>query len=391
MKYFSYLNSATEIINLYNGKQPFHLFIKDFFRQHKKYGSADRKQITHLCYCYFRLGNSLENISISEKIITALFLCSDRSNEILAAVKPAWHEKINLPIEEKCAFINLRIDALNIFPYPGELSEQIDRKDFTLSHLIQPDVFLRCRPGYIQTIISKLQNAGISYTLSNKNCISVPNNTKADLLIALNKEAVVQDYNSQRTGDFMQLVKKNNSILKIWDCCAASGGKSILAKDIFENIDLTVSDIRETVLINLKKRFAEAGIKINKMLRADIANEKVNLPFNTFDFIIADVPCTGSGTWGRTPEKLFFFEQSEIEDYQLLQKKIITSVLPHLKKDGHLLYITCSAFKKENEDMVDFIKEKFAVEIVQSGILKGYDIKADTMFAALVRKKFSIE
>src|ERR1700733_6487175 len=102
MKYFSYLNTAVEITGSYKGQQPFHLFVKDFFRQHKKYGSSDRKQITHLCYCYFRLGNSLQNIPASEKILIALFLCSHQSNQLLAQIKPAWNEKIDLSIEEKC-------------------------------------------------------------------------------------------------------------------------------------------------------------------------------------------------------------------------------------------------------------------------------------------------
>lgn len=53
--------------------------------------------------------------------------------------------------------------------------------------------------------------------------------------------------------------------------------------------------------------------------------------------------------------------------------------------DGYLLYITCSVFKKENEDMVSFIQQQ-GFELVKMELLKGYDIKADSMFAALLRK-----
>ena len=49
-----------------------------------------------------------------------------------------------------------------------------------------------------------------------------------------------------------------------------------------------------------------------------------------------------------------------------------------------MLYITCSVFKKENEAMVDEIREKFNLQLLEMEMLKGYDKKADTLFAALL-------
>ena len=57
-----------------------------------------------------------------------------------------------------------------------------------------------------------------------------------------------------------------------------------------------------------------------------------------------------------------------------------------LKPGGHLLYITCSVFKKENEENVSFIKENFHFDLIKMEVLKGYDKKADTLFAALLKK-----
>ncbi len=79
MKHFSHLNSAAEIIRLYKGEEPFHHFIKEFFRQHKKYGSNDRKRISGLCYAYFRLGNSFPGLAMEERILTGLFSSAPRS------------------------------------------------------------------------------------------------------------------------------------------------------------------------------------------------------------------------------------------------------------------------------------------------------------------------
>ena len=112
------------------------------------------------------------------------------------------------------------------------------------------------------------------------------------------------------------------------------------------------------------------------------ATHNSQLTTHSFDLIIFDAPCTGSGTWSRTPEQLYYFKDEKIDDYSTLQKKMLANIIPHLKEGGSLLYITCSVFKKENEEIVDFIKENFHLQLKKMEILKGYDKNADSMFAA---------
>ncbi|MFT3933867.1 MAG: methyltransferase domain-containing protein [Chitinophagaceae bacterium] len=386
MKHFSHLNSAVAIIEAYKGGQPFHLFIKDFFKQHKKYGSRDRKQITHLCYCYFRLGLAAKEKKIADAIIEALFLCSTTGNDLLDALDPVLNAKASLTIDEKFAFLNIIPTALKIFPYVEALSDEIDANAFNLSHLMQPDVFIRIRPGHQHKVIDKLNKASVDFKNIDNNCIALSPSTKIQDLLQLNKEAVIQDYSSQQTGNFMQMISDSHRPISVWDCCAASGGKSIVAKDILGEIALTVSDIRPVILENLKKRLEEAGIKNFKTIQADLAQPlKTNLP--SFDFIIADVPCSGSGTWGRTPEQLSYFQEQSIEAFHQLQQKIVQTVISKLKPGGHFLYITCSVFKKENEIMADFISTQLKLRLLKKQVLKGYDQHADTMFVALFKKQ----
>ncbi len=383
-RYFSHLNSASEIINSYNGGEPFASFLRKYFSQHKKYGSKDRKQVGHLCYCYFRLGKAVLSWPVEERIAAGLFLCSDVPNEMLAAIKPAWNENAGLSLKEKYELLAEKNTVIDVFPWKDELSEGIDPEEFSLSFFTQPDLFLRLRPGKGDVVKQKLELAGIEYKTLAESCIALPNSSKIDEVVDLNKEAVVQDYNSQRVGELMKLAINNRS-LTVWDCCAASGGKSLMAYDLNPDIKLTVSDIRESILINLRKRFKEAGIKNYESFEANLAEKMINSQLSTFDLVIADVPCTGSGTWSRTPEQLYYFDQKKIAEYASLQKRIISNVIPHIKAGGHFLYITCSVFKKENEELVDFIKQNFHLHPVKMEILKGYDKKADTMFAALFR------
>jgi 16S rRNA (cytosine967-C5)-methyltransferase len=388
-RYYSYINSAKEIITAYTGAEPFASHLKKQFAANKKFGSKDRKQITQLCYCYFRLGKSLQHVSVEEKLLAGLFLSSRSSNELLQHLKPEWNDVIEMQLEKKLKLLNSAIDASSIFPFANELSHGIDADEFAFSHLRQPDLFLRIRPGRKDTVLHQLKATDVSFQLIGNNTVALPNATKIEEVIMLNKDAVVQDYSSQRVGEVLENLKSEieNKKWNVWDCCAASGGKSIMAKDILGDFDLTVSDVRESILINLKKRFQEAGIKDHKSFVRDLSlHSQLTTHHSPFDLIIADVPCSGSGTWGRTPEQLSLFQSSSIETYSSLQKKIVSNTVSKLKHDGYFLYITCSVFKKENEDNVAWMQEELKLQLVKQEVIKGFAVKADTMFAALLKK-----
>ena len=144
---------------------------------------------------------------------------------------------------------------------------------------------------------------------------------------------------------------------------------------------LTVSDVRPSIIANLKKRFAEAGIKNYNAFVADAVTASPN---TKFDLIIADVPCSGSGTWARTPEQLSFFKESQVDDYTALQIAIAANAIKYLEPGGYLLYITCSVFKKENELQVEKLLA-MGMQLVEQEVLKGYSENADSMFVALLR------
>jgi 16S rRNA (cytosine967-C5)-methyltransferase len=384
-RFHSYLNSAEKILLSYKGKEPFASFIKEYFSAHKKYGSKDRKQISHLCYCCFRLGKAGDKLPLNEKILAGLFVCSDEPSEVLQHLKPEWNEKVRLTLKQKLSSVSFQLSS--VFPWKEELSEDIDHEKFSTSFFIQPDLFLRIRPGHTEKAMVKLDQENIAYKFIPPSTLRLANSFKTDKYFDPDKEVVVQDYNSQRVGEFLPVRPGQSD--RIWDCCAASGGKSIMAYDLDPSIDLAVSDVRESILINLRKRFEKAGIKRYRSFVTDLSHSPLptNLPVAIgapFDLIIADVPCTGSGTWSRTPEQLVFFDTKKIEEYSALQKKIVSNLIPYLKPGGQLVYITCSVFKKENEEIVRFIKDKFHLHIKKMELLKGYEIKADSMFAAIL-------
>ncbi len=367
-----HLRYAAELILAYNGDEPFHLYLKRYFREHKKHGSRDRRNITSLCYHYFRLGNGILNpMRIDEKLSLGDYLNSN-TPDIL-------HERLK---EETGHF-----DAVQIFPFNDYLSNHIEKELFNLSFLQQPLLFVRIRPGFRQHVLNVLSENKIQFEQLNDNCLSFENNTAIEKLFLTDKEVVIQDYNSQQAALFFEKMEAApHPQINIWDCCAGSGGKSILAADFFRRYKLTVSDKRKSILANLQKRFRNAGIKNFKIIMADLSKPVSKITGGPFDLIIADVPCSGSGTWGRTPEQMHCFDKNEIDEYTALQRTIITNSISYLKKDGYLLYLTCSVFEKENEDNTKFLSKENGLKIMHQQYLKGYEMKADTLFGSLMKK-----
>jgi 16S rRNA (cytosine967-C5)-methyltransferase len=381
MRYYSYLNTAVQLVKSYSGEEPFANYCKKYFAEHNKYGSTDRKQITHLCYCYFRLGKTENQWPLEERMLLGLYLCSTIPNDILNTLKPSWNDTVLLPLNQKHS-------TLDCFPFKLELSNGIEREVFVNTHFSQPDLFLRLRPHKEKIVLDRLIKKNIPFQKVNASCVALPNGTKIEDIVQLDTDVVVQDYSSQRIENFFRLVKlPEKKKLLVWDCCAASGGKSILVKDVFDNVHITVSDIRSSILINLKKRFTAAGIHHYRSFVQDLSQQAPADSEPPFDLIMADVPCSGSGTWGRTPEQLCFFKEETIEKYNSLQKSIVGNAISNLYAGKYFLYSTCSVFKKENEDIVDYIIGKFSLTLVKMELIKGYELKADTMFAALFIKK----
>jgi 16S rRNA (cytosine967-C5)-methyltransferase len=389
MRFQSYFNTAILLISQYDGTMPLVHFLKQYFAQHKKHGSKDRKLITHLCYCYYRLGHSLKESTIEERLRVALFLCNDTTGEWFVLFEEDWINNWQSSLQMRLHFVEEKMPAfsvLEIFPWHSQLSsEAYDPYAFCLSHLVQPDLFLRIRPGNHETVIQKLQRAGIPFTSVGNDCIALPNGSKIDTVVDIDKEVVVQDHSSQRVAEVLKEIKQDTKkTLAVWDCCAASGGKSILVTDVLSNLSLTVSDLRKSIIQNLETRFRKAGIKPKTVFVADLSQPIRPASLPAFNLVVCDVPCTGSGTWGRTPEQLYHFSEEKIEAYAGLQKKIVSNVIPHIEPGGYLLYITCSVFAKENEAReADILAQ--GMELVRMDWLKGYDQKADSMFAALFK------
>jgi 16S rRNA (cytosine967-C5)-methyltransferase len=395
MKYDNLLRYAVRVVDAYSGEKPLHIWLKDFFRANPQMGSRDRKLVSEMVYCFYRMGHALKGISAEECIQAGLFLCNEEPVEALGYLKPEWNEAAGKTIEEKIAILKERYPDFSpeqIFPFGNLLSEGVDYAAYCLSYLKKPELFIRVRKGKEEITGAKLREHKIAFSEPEPDsrllfkAYSFANGTRLDEVLDLNREAVVQDLSSQKTGSLMKLPEADpERAIRAWDCCAASGGKSILLADLYPMLDLTVSDIRKTILENLRKRFAGAGIKRYRAFQIDLTRQ-ADIPGESFDLILADLPCTGSGTWSRTPESLYFFDPGTLDDYSRRQKIILSNITGNLKAGGMLVYITCSVFAAENEEVVRELEANGELQMVSRQMIAGYADRADSMFAAVFGK-----
>ena len=387
MRVEHHIRSFEQLIKNYDGAMPLHRFLFAYYKQNKQMGSSDRRWATRYAYSFFRLGKALGKLEPLLRLAIADFLCHDTLSLIAARYLPDFQNSVELPVIDKITLVNNKFPEFKleeVFSFTTDLSESIVKEDLFRSFFTQPDLFIRVRSTHIQSIVNQLQANNVEVTEVSDTTLALPNGTKLEQVLTDPRLYQIQDLSSQYTGKFFE----PNKYDYWWDCCAASGGKSILLNSLEPNIELLVSDIRENSLNNLQERFQLAGIKKYHLKPMDLLqNNDQILHDYEFDGILLDAPCSGSGTWGRTPEMLYFFEQYKIENYVKLQKAIAANVVKYLKKDRPLIYMTCSVFKAENEDVVKYLTDNFDLKLEKMELIKGYNKKADSMFVARLIKK----
>jgi 16S rRNA (cytosine967-C5)-methyltransferase len=386
MKVEHQVRAFEQLFKSYDGILPLHRFLFAYFKQNKQMGSSDRRWATRYAYSFFRLGKALIKLNLIERLAVADFLCNNSTSLVVEHYLSDLANSISLPVEEKIRLIKINYPSFKleeVFPFEAALADGIDKASFLLSFFTQPDLFIRVKSTHIQAIINQLSaNQVIAEEISDTT-LALPNGTKLEQVLSDPRLYQIQDLSSQKTGAYFEPKKYDYW----WDCCAASGGKSLLLHDLEPNIELLVSDVRENSLNNLQERFQLAGIKKYHLKVIDLLqnNDQV-LHHYEFDGILLDAPCSGSGTWGRTPEMLYYFEKYKIENYVKLQKAIAANVVKYLKTDKPLIYMTCSVFKAENEDVVNYLIENFDLKLDKMELIKGYENKADSMFVARLIK-----
>jgi len=159
----------------------------------------------------------------------------------------------------------------------------------------------------------------------------------------------IQDEASQLVA---ALVGRTKHVL---DCCAAPGGKTAAIADQNLNAKMFAVDLHPHRALLLRRLLrVPAGAEVGSSNLRVIAADARQLPFAAkFDRVLADVPCSGTGTLARNPEIKWRLTPEDLGDLQRRQLAILRSALGQVSSGGRLIYSTCSLERAENEDVVD--------------------------------------
>jgi len=134
----------------------------------------------------------------------------------------------------------------------------------------------------------------------------------------------------------------------ILDACAAPGGKTLILIERNPQARIVACEASEPRLVQLQKRLANFSERVECRL-ADAAKISETA---SYDLVLADVPCSGTGTLGRNPEIRHRLRLEDILRQAERQRAILTSALRAVRVGGRVVYATCSLEPEENEQVV---------------------------------------
>lgn len=229
----------------------------------------------------------------------------------------------------------------------------------------KPNLYIRTNTLKISRdeLIEKLSGDGISCSKVNgideaimvQNLKNIENNK-----LFRSGYFTIQDISSMLVGKVTNPHKNS----KVLDICSAPGGKTTHVATIMENTgEVVARDVFAHKLKLIKSTVNRLGLENVKVENKDALKLDEN-SIDKYDYVLADVPCSGLGIIKRKPE-IKFKEQSDLSGLPEIQSKILNNASKYVKENGMLIYSTCTIHDEENINVVSrFLKENENFKLV---------------------------
>lgn len=361
--------------------------IKFQIDKNKRWGARDRRNFYQACYDIIRNYELFEHLANgNERTVIGIYL------DLLAQPEINIHELHrsypDLPFQISNSITN-EIYDLYLAQTPNA-EENIQ----AMQH--SGNIYLRVNTSLISVQdFGELLNAKeieykiiSEFKLQGKNIpldaiqLSQSTNHHKEFFADISKYYEIQDIGSQTLTAMIDMSEAE----VIVETCAGQGGKTmdILNRTRKKNPLIIAMDSQRKKLEHLELRASKWSI--HKLVTEKLSPKIVEKYSNMADILYMDMPCTGSGTLRRQADMKYRITNENLQEKIALQRSIFLESNELLKAGGQLIYTTCSLFRAENEDQVDWISSQ-GYQINEKILIEPKDSASDGFFYANLTKK----
>lgn len=367
---FCYRHTISFLSGFELSSQPLDLALSKYFRIHKSLGASDRRMMGDLIFGMIRWKGLINWLCPHQSVQKRLDCYQNLNWEQIAL-------RNDIPI-------GLRL-GVPPFLYENLRNRFGEEETKNLCQILNKPAPITIRTNLIKTTRDHLFEKWAE-KFSIEKCSTIPEAihfNKREPLFSLPefKEGLfeMQDVGSQMIASLVA-IKPGDLFL---DFCSGSGGKSLaIAPKMKGKGQIFLHDIRPQALLEAKKRLRRAGIQNAQCTDPD--HPQLKKLIGKCDWVLIDVPCSGTGTLRRNPDQKWKIDASSLERLIPLQKEIIKKAVPYVKPGGRLVYATCSLLAEENEMQAEWIAQQFPLNLETPPLfLKPQEKGSDGFFGAV--------
>ncbi|MEI3545837.1 MAG: RsmB/NOP family class I SAM-dependent RNA methyltransferase [Alphaproteobacteria bacterium] len=341
------------ISEIFKDKIPADNIINAYVRERKYIGSKDRRFITETVWKIIRNRRKLVfDAGSNEPRRVLLTYLQDEDFDLLCGGE---YGLAPLSKEEK-EWLKRRNEEV----YPAAVEAEcpdwlFDKvKDIhLLKALNEPaSADLRLNKGSRARVIEQLQGEGLYFVPTPYSPIGICSAERVNLnnCVAYKEGVIeVQDEASQLAAILADVRPEH----KIIDYCCGAGGKSLTMAFLMNRQGkIQIHDINRSRLEAVKERAVRLDVK-----NLEIIEEVGDRDYDRF---VVDAPCSGTGTWRRSPDAKYRLTPETLKELNKTQAELLEKAFNHIRRGRRVVYITCSILRDENEDIIEAFLSRHA-------------------------------
>jgi len=353
------VQAAIDILEgLATSRLPADRFIREFFRARRYAGSKDRAAVSERVYDVFRHRASFAWRMGSEapRVLVIASLLKEGADVPSLFTGDGYGPPV-LSDEERAGIANMPPDPTPYVKgeYPQFLESELQRtfgEDVSLemsAMLERAPVDLRVNTlkATRDDVLTALKAEGFEAEATRYSpfAIRLPPSTRG---LEQSKSFLSGAFEFQdEAAQIAVLLAQAKPGMRVLDLAAGAGGKALaLAAAMNNSGELTAHDIDEGRLRQIAPRAQRAGITIIQ------THAGPKPPGRPYDLVLLDAPCSGSGTWRRSPENKWRLTPERLDELNALQDKLLDQAAARAAGTARIIYATCSILLRENEDRI---------------------------------------